>query len=39
MPAAAQNDLIFIEKTGHTYQMKQQEAADKILKQLQKWIQ
>ncbi|MBR1660992.1 MAG: alpha/beta fold hydrolase [Acidaminococcaceae bacterium] len=39
MPAAAQNDLIFIEKTGHTYQMKQQEAADKILKQLQKWRQ
>ena len=39
MPAAAQNDLIFIEKTGHTYQMKQQEAADKILEQLQKWRQ
>ena len=39
MPAAAQNDLIFIEKTGHTYQMKQQEAADKILNQLQKWRQ
>ena len=39
MPAAAQNDLIFIEKTGHTYQMKQQEVADKILNQLQKWRQ
>lgn len=39
MPAATKNDLIFIEKTGHTYQMKQQEVADKILKQLQKWRQ
>ena len=37
MPAATKNDLIFIEKTGHTYQMKQQEVADKILKQLQKY--
>ena len=39
MPTATKNDLIFIEKTGHTYQMKQQEVADKILKQLQKWRQ
>ena len=39
MPTASQNDLIFIEKTGHTYQMKQQEVADKILNQLQKWRQ
>ena len=39
MPTALQNDLIFIEKTGHTYQMKQQEVADKILNQLQKWRQ
>ncbi len=37
MPAATKNDLIFIEKTGHTYQMKQQEVADKILNQLQKY--
>ena len=37
MPTATKNDLIFIEKTGHTYQMKQQEVADKILKQLQKY--
>ncbi|MBQ9697271.1 MAG: alpha/beta fold hydrolase [Acidaminococcaceae bacterium] len=37
MPTAAESRLIFIEKTGHTYQMKQQEVADKILCQLQKW--
>ena len=39
MPTATKNDLIFIEKTGHTYQMKQQEVADKVLNQLQKWRQ
>ncbi len=37
MPTAAQNKLIFIEKTGHTYQMKHQELADDILRQLQEW--
>ena len=37
MPTARENKLIFIEKTGHTYQMKHQEVADKILKQLQDW--
>lgn len=37
MPTAKENTLIFIEKTGHTYQMKHQEVADKILKQLQDW--
>ena len=37
MPTAAENDLIFIEKTGHTYQMKHQEVADRICEQLQKW--
>lgn len=31
MPTAAQNRLIFIEKTGHTYQQKEQEVADAIL--------
>ena len=31
------NDLIFIERTGHTYQKKHQEAADDILRQLRKW--
>lgn len=37
MPTAADNKLIFIEKTGHTYQMKHQEAADKILGQILEW--
>ena len=38
MPTAEKNKLIFIEKTGHTYQMKHQEVADLILKQLQEWM-
>ena len=37
MPTARENQLIFIEKTGHTYQRKHQEVADKILVQLQNW--
>ena len=37
MPTANENDLIIIEKTGHTYQKKNQEAADDILKQMKKW--
>ena len=37
MPTAGENKLIFIEKTGHTYQMKHQEVADDILHQLQEW--
>lgn len=37
MPTADQNKLIFIEKTGHTYQMKNQEVADDILAQLKEW--
>jgi len=37
MPTAEQNKLIFIENTGHTYQMKNQEVADDILRQLQEW--
>lgn len=37
MPSASQNRLIFIEKTGHTYQHKHQELADDILRQLQEW--
>ena len=37
MPTAGQNKLIFIEKTGHTYQMKNQKVADDILHQLQEW--
>ena len=39
MPTAKQNMLIFIEKTGHTYQMKHQELADDILRQLEEWRQ
>jgi len=37
MPTAAENRLIFIEKTGHTYQMKHQEVADRILGQIEEW--
>lgn len=37
IPTADQNKLIFIEKTGHTYQMKHQEVADDILKLMQDW--
>ena len=37
IPTANQNKLIFIDKTGHTYQMKHQEVADDILRQLQEW--
>ena len=37
MPTAAKNRLLFIERTGHTYQQKQQELADKILALLQDW--
>ncbi|MBQ9389400.1 MAG: DUF1749 domain-containing protein [Synergistaceae bacterium] len=31
MPKASENKLIFIERTGHTYQRKEQETADRIL--------
>ncbi len=37
IPTTDQNELIFIEKTGHTYQMKHQEVADTILKLMQDW--
>ena len=37
MPTAKENKLIFIEKTGHTYQRKNQEVAELILRQLQEW--
>lgn len=37
MPTAKENRLIFIEKTGHTYQMKNQEVADDILQQIREW--
>ena len=37
MPTAKQNKLIFIEKTGHTYQQKEQEVADKLLGLVKAW--
>ena len=37
MPTAAHNRLLFIERTGHTYQQKHQEAADKILQLIRDW--
>ena len=36
-PTAQQNQLIVIPKTGHTYQQKEQELADDILKIIQEW--
>jgi pimeloyl-ACP methyl ester carboxylesterase len=36
-PNAEQNELIFIENTGHTYQKKEQEVADKLLALVQSW--
>lgn len=37
MPTAGSNRLLFIPRTGHTYQMKQQELADLLLGLLQEW--
>ena len=37
MPTAAQNKLIFIERTGHTYQQKHQEIADIVLNLAKDW--
>ena len=37
MQTAAENKLIFIEKTGHTYQQKEKEIADIILKIVNDW--
>ena len=37
MPRAKENTLIFIERTGHTYQQKHQELADKILGLINRW--
>ena len=36
-PAANENRLIFIDGTGHTYQQKEQETADRILETVQAW--
>ena len=37
MPTESENKLIFIEKTGHTYQRKEQETAERILELLKNW--
>ncbi|MBQ9002717.1 MAG: alpha/beta fold hydrolase [Eggerthellaceae bacterium] len=37
MPTAAANELVFIERTGHTYQMKEQEVADTLLEVVARW--
>ena len=37
MPKAKENKLVFIEKTGHTYQQKEQEIADDILQLVKDW--
>lgn len=37
MPAADKNRLLFIERTGHTYQQKHQEVANRILKTIIDW--
>lgn len=31
------NELLFIEKTGHTYQRKEQEVAETLLNLINKW--
>ncbi|AHG72670.1 hypothetical protein X781_5210 [Mannheimia sp. USDA-ARS-USMARC-1261] len=36
-PTAEQNKLIFIENTGHTYQQKEQQVAERLLALVQKW--
>ena len=37
MSTAKDNELIFIERTGHTYQQKHQEVADKLLTLIKNW--
>ena len=37
MPTAAENKLIFIERTGHTYQQKHQEIAETVLNLAKSW--
>ena len=37
MPTAKENKLIFIERTGHTYQQKENEIAQDILKIVKDW--
>ena len=37
MPTAGENELVFIERTGRTYQMKEQEVADALLETVSRW--
>ncbi|WP_350455101.1 alpha/beta fold hydrolase [Slackia heliotrinireducens] len=37
MPSAKDNELVFIERTGHTYQRKEQEVADVLLETVGRW--
>ena len=37
LQSARENQLIFIEQTGHTYQQKEQEVADKICELIRNW--
>lgn len=37
MPSARENQLIYIKYTGHTYQQKEQEMAEDVLKMVQEW--
>ena len=37
MPTAKENKLVFLEKTGHTYQGKHQEVADAVLRLVKEW--
>ena len=37
MRMADENQLVFIERTGHTYQQKEQDIADKILQVVTEW--
>lgn len=39
MPTARQNELVFIPRTGHTYQQKEQELADHLLRIVGNWRQ
>ena len=37
MPTADANELVFVERTGHTYQQKEQEVADVLLETVSRW--
>ena len=37
MPTAEQNELVFIPRTGHTYQQKEQEVADVLRETIARW--